>query len=436
MLFYEPIYLLIFLPITFFFFYFSKKIKINFKYLLICLSLFFYSWWNIYYLPLILITILLSFYIANLIKNKQNKSLYLFLGISFVLTFLLIFKYSDFIVSNLNILFHLEIPLLNFGFPLAISFYSFQIIAFLINVYDHEIKEINFIDYFLFIIFFPQLVAGPIMKYLDLVPQFNRSNLLFFNRNYFLVGLILIIIGLIKKIIFANYLGQFVDSGYNNLPDLNILHCWLISFSFTFQFYFDFTGYVDMAMGSALLLNIKLSKNFDSPFKAYSLINFWQRWHITLTSFLTNFVYMPLVRSIKQISFFKSMIVLFVVFFLAGLWHGPSWNFIIFGIIHGLGLIINQIKIYKFISCFITFNYVNFSFIFFRSNEIYEAIFLIKKMIGLNNINKLENNDYFEYFYNSISLEFIIIFILSIIICFFCKNSNYLVEKALNGNKQ
>ena len=411
--------------------------------MLICLSLFFYSWWNIYYFPLILITILLSYYIANLIKNRHNKSLYLFLGISSILTFLLIFKYSDFVIFNLNILFDLEIPLLNFGFPLAISFYSFQIIAFLINVHDNEIKDINFTDYFLFIIFFPQLVAGPIMKYLDLVPQFNRKNFLFFNKTYFILGLVLIIIGLIKKIVFANYLGQFVDNGYNNISDLNILHCWLLSFSFTFQFYFDFTGYVDMAMGSALLLNIKLSKNFDSPFKAYSLINFWQRWHITLTSFLTNFVYMPLVRSIKQISFLKSMIVLFIVFFLAGLWHGPSWNFIIFGIIHGLGLIINhifrsfdRIKLNKFVSCFITFNYVNFSFIFFRSNEIKDTFFLLKKMIGLNNFNKLETINYFEYFYNFLSIEFIIIFTSSIIVCFFCKNSNYLVEKILNGNKR
>jgi D-alanyl-lipoteichoic acid acyltransferase DltB (MBOAT superfamily) len=199
---------------------------------------------------------------------------------------------------------------------LALSFVTFHTIAFLINCYDDEIKKINFKDYFLFTIFFPPLIAGPIIMYNNIMDQFNSTKVNYFNNKFFNLGIMIFFIGFIKKVFFADILGIYVDDNLSNLHNLNSLTAWMISFAFTFQFYFDFTAYVDMATGSALLFNIILPQNFNSPFKATSLIDFWQRWHMTLTNFLTNFVYTAWILSLKRINFLKSMIILFIVFFL------------------------------------------------------------------------------------------------------------------------
>ena len=304
MLFYDFSYLFIFLPITIIFFYYSKFLKIDRKIILILLSIFFYSWWNIYYLPIILFSILMNFYFfKKIISNKDNSKRNLIIGIILNILLLVIFKYTDFIIQNINLLLSTNFSYLNIPFPLAISFFTFQSIAFLINVYDEDIINVNAKDFFLFIVFFPQLIAGPIVRYNFMTPQFNDENRAFFNKRNFIIGLTILSIGLIKKVYFADTLSQFVDFGHENINQLNLLSSWLISLCFTFQFYFDFSGYVDMATGSALMLNIILPQNFNSPLKATSVIDFWQRWHITLSNFLTNFIYYPLLRSLKQITF-------------------------------------------------------------------------------------------------------------------------------------
>ena len=437
MLFYDFSYLFIFLPITIILFFYSKFLKIDRKTILILLSVFFYSWWNIYYLPVILFSISMNYYFyKKIISNNYSSKKNLVFGIVLNILILITFKYADFIIQNINLLLSTNFNYLNLPFPLAISFFTFQSIAFLVNVYDKDIINVKIKDFFLFIIFFPQLIAGPIVKYNFMMPQFNSGDNTFFNKRNFIIGLIILSIGLIKKVYFADTLSQFVDIGHENVNELNLLSSWLISLCFTFQFYFDFSGYVDMATGSAMMMNIVLPQNFNSPLKATSVIDFWQRWHITLSNFLTNFIYYPLLRSLKKISFFNSIIITVCVFLIAGIWHGPSWNFILFGLFHGLGLSVNHIykkyfnfNISKYFFWFLTFNFVNISFILFRTDKIENIIFILKKMFDIK-----------YFFYDSllidrISLEFlndlnlIICFFLSIIVCIFFKNSYVLLKK-------
>jgi len=438
MLFFSQTYLFIFLPLILTFFYFSKFIKIDITYLLILFSLIFYSWWNIYYLPLIIFSIIINYNLSKgLIETNKNKKL-LFVSIVFNIFILIIFKYLDFIILNINSLFNTNIPEINLPFPLALSFVTFQVIAFLVNCYDKEIDYLKFKDFFLFIIFFPQLIAGPIVRYNYMHPQFKEKLNKVFNYSNFSLGFIILIIGLIKKTIFADGLSIYVDYGFENYKDLDFISSWILSFSFTFQLYFDFSGYIDMATGSALMLNILLPKNFNSPFKSLSIIDFWQRWHITLSNFLTNYIYIPWAKSINNINFLKSMFIITIVFLIAGIWHGPSWTFVLFGLIHGLGIVINHIfkrynlSLNNFFSWFLTFNYINFSFIFFRAENINQAFEILKSMFSLNMIIELEKT---LIFFKPSNLNFIIIFVLSFLICFLFKNSSYLIERYFDSQK-
>jgi D-alanyl-lipoteichoic acid acyltransferase DltB (MBOAT superfamily) len=219
-----------------------------------------------------------------------------------------------------------------------------------------------------------------------------------------------------------------VDSGFSNHQNLEFFGSWLTSLCFTFQIYFDFSGYIDMATGIALLFNIRLPLNFNSPYKATSIISFWQKWHITLANFLTNYIYFPWVKSLKKVNFLNIMIIIFFVFVIAGIWHGPSWLYVIFGTLHGLGLIVNHIyrklfeyRMNKYLACFLTFNYINLTFVFFRSENFDNSINIIKGMLGLNGF---EFTNYFEG-----KIYIVVILLMAIVISFCFKNTNYLIEK-------
>lgn len=426
MLFFSPLYIFIFLPLCIYlYFIFFKNIFYK-KLILLIFSVIFYSYWNINYLPLIIFSIVINFWISKILNYKNiNRKLILWLGIFFNITLLTLFKYSEFIIENLNQFFLLNLFYFEFEFPLAISFFTFQAIIFLINCYDQEIIKVKFLDYSLFIFYFPQLVAGPIVKYTEMIPQFTR--IIKFNLKTFNYGLMIFFIGFIKKIVLADSLGIYVDEGFKNILLLNFFSSWLLSFAFTFQFYFDFSGYVDMAIGASLMMHIYLPKNFNSPFKSRSIIDFWHRWHITLSNFLNNFVLIPLLRSFSQINHFNSMLSILFVFTLAGLWHGPSWNFLFFGIIHGVGLIINHsyrkfinLKVNKIFSIFLTFNFVNISFLMFRSETLDQFFLIFKKMFSFQ-ITSIDNFD----------LNYLLLISFSFIICFYFNNINNLIKKKL-----
>ena len=318
---------------------------------------------------------------------------------------------------------------MNLPFPLALSFITFQTIAYLVDCYDDEISNLNFKKYALFIIFFPQLIAGPIVKYNFMSTQFENMDNKKINNFNIMLGLIILAIGFVKKVLIANNLAIVVDNGYALNETLNFLDSWLVSLSFTFQLYFDFGGYIDMATGIALLFNIRIPQNFNSPYKASSIIDFWQRWHITLTSFLTSYIYFPILRSLKIVTFFKTMIVTIFVFFIAGIWHGPTWFYILFGLFHGLGVVINHCyikflnkKLNFYFSWFLTFNFVNISLVFFRSEETSHTINILKNMFGFNGFDISNYNEY--------NFSFYITFLIAVIVCFFFKNTNYLVEES------
>ena len=432
MLFHNLHFLLIFLPVVFFIYFFLKDIKLRFLTLVI-FGFIFYAAWNVKLSPLILGTIFINYFLSKKIIGCTNliiKKRFLISAIVFNVIYLGIFKYSDFLISNFNFITNSNINPLNLPFPLALSFVTFQTIAFICDSYEGNIKDLNLRKYSLFIIFFPQLVAGPIVRYNDMIHQFESEINSKVNYNNIIIGLIVLSIGIIKKVFIADNLSIFADQVFGSSENISFLESWLGTLSFTFQIYFDFSGYIDMATGIALLFNINLPLNFNSPYKATGIIDFWQRWHITLTRFLTTYIFTPLLRSFKKLNFMKSMLATLIVFLIAGLWHGPSWLFITFGAMHGLGLIINHIyrrfspfKLNRLVSQIITFVYINFSFVIFRSESTDDAQNIIIKMLGVDFFKGLSLPNIDLNYGSLVSLGF------SIIICFYLKNTNWLVQK-------
>ena len=387
-------FIFLFLPISFFIYFYLnyKRLTVASKGFLIFSSLFFYSWWNISYLPLILISMLFNFVIGNsLNKNtKVDKKLLLTIGIGFNLLFLGYFKYSDFFIENINLIFNSDIKLLYLVLPLAISFFTFQQIAYLVDSYKGETKEYDFLNYALFVTFFPQLIAGPIVHHKEMMPQFSKNRNKVINYRNIAMGLFIFSIGLFKKVIIADIFSRWATLGFDTATTLNLIEAWVTSLSYTFQLYFDFSGYTDMAIGIALLFNIKLPINFNSPYKATDIQDFWRRWHITLTRFLRDYIYIPLGGNRE--GSFRTYTNLFIVFLIGGLWHGAGWTFIFWGFLHGMASVIHKawkslgFRLHSWIAWFITFNFVNIAWIFFRAKEWGDAIKVLTSMFNIDNI--------------------------------------------------
>ncbi|HGZ70155.1 MAG TPA: MBOAT family protein [Nitratifractor sp.] len=300
MLFNSVIYIFLFLPFVFVvYFYLNKKhLTTAAKAFLVFASLFFYAWWNVVYLPIILVSLLFNYAVGRTLsenkKIKLSKKTLLTLGITANLLLLGYFKYADFFISNLSTLLDTKLSLLHLTLPLAISFFTFQQIAYLVDSYRGETKEYDFLNYALFVTFFPQLIAGPIVHHSEMMPQFAKLKNSIFNYSNIALGLFIFTIGLFKKVVIADTFAQLATIGFDQMGSLNFYEAWATSLSYTFQLYFDFSGYTDMAIGSALLFNIKLPTNFLSPYKATSIQDFWRRWHITLSRFLKDYIYIPL----------------------------------------------------------------------------------------------------------------------------------------------
>lgn len=385
------IFLFLFLPITFFtYFYLENKISHNIsKLFLISSSLFFYSWWNIIYLPIILISIIFNYKISKLImeiSSKKKKKQILIIGVSFNIFILGYFKYSDFFIENFNTLLNANTPLLHLALPLAISFFTFQQIAYLVDSYREETKDYSFIDYMLFVTFFPQLIAGPIVHHKEMIPQFTNIKNHLLNYENISKGIFIFSIGLFKKVIIADTFSTWATSGFDIAPTLNFFEAWSTSLSYTFQLYFDFSGYTDMAIGLALLFNIHLPVNFNSPYKARNIQDFWRRWHITLSRFLKEYIYIPLGGNRKGER--RIYINLILTFLIGGIWHGAGWTFIFWGLLHGIALSFHRlwsklsITLPLWLAWFVTFNFINISWIFFRAKEWEDALKVLKGMFG------------------------------------------------------
>ena len=322
-------------------------------------------------------------------KSFSKKSILIF-GIVANLSLLGYFKYADFFIENFNIVVQTNINLFNLLLPLAISFFTFQQIAYLVDSYRQETKEYDFLNYALFVTFFPQLIAGPIVHHSEMMPQFaNKWNAVKKYRNIAL-GLFIFSIGLFKKVVIADTFAVWATAGFDTATTLNLFEAWATSLSYTFQLYFDFSGYTDMAIGIALLFNIKLPINFNSPYKARNIQDFWRRWHITLSRFLRDYVYIPLGGN--KISSFRTYSNLLATFVIGGLWHGAGWTFVFWGFLHGMALVIHRawsnlgFKMWTWLAWLITFNFVNVAWVFFRAKEWDDAVRVLGAMFSLDNV--------------------------------------------------
>jgi alginate O-acetyltransferase complex protein AlgI len=430
MLFNSSEFLFAFLPITLVGFYLlgaaSRVLAIRW---LILASLVFYAWWRPVNVAIIAPSIIINFALAwtllrlNIGEGSPRASqAVLLLGILFNVAFLGYFKYTDFVSGAINDAFGTNLVLLHIILPLGISFITFQKIAFLIDVQAGRVKAFTFQDYCTFVLFFPQLVAGPIVHYREMMPQFQAASCRF-NKEDLAVGLTLLSFGLFKKVVLADNIATFVTPIYDHavaVGGTSLLPAWMAAVGFTLQLYFDFSGYSDMALGLARFFGIRLPQNFNSPLRASSVIDFWLRWHMTLTRFLTAYIYNPLVLWLTRrraerglpgfggrnttIGAFVELLMLptLLTMFVSGVWHGAGYGFIVWGLLHGVYLTINHAwrltapRVWRDRSSYtrvmnpagwvLTFVPVAITMVFFRSPTIASALDLVKGVVGLNGI--------------------------------------------------
>ena len=364
---------------------------------LVGLSLFFYSYWDIKYLPLLLLSIGFNYVISGYIiryrkeKQKKNAKTVFLLGIIFNAGLLGFFKYTDFFLENLNYL-GAQFPLLHIILPLGISFFTITQMVYLVDCYEGVAKERNFVHYALFVSFFPHLLAGPILYHRPMMKQFKDSSLRHVDWDNLGRGLSLFIIGLAKKVLIADSFVTVVAKGFAHPEQLTLVDSWTVAICYMMQLYFDFSGYSDMAVGIARMMNINIPINFDTPYRAYGIINFWQRWHMSLTTTITNYLYTPMVMACKKITFGKAMAATFASMFIAGIWHGAGWTYIIFGSLHGFGLVLNHtwkkyhLWMWKPLGYVLTLGLVLVAFVFFRAESVTDALQVLYAMVGGNGV--------------------------------------------------
>ena len=329
-------FILYFLPITVLFYFLANKVKPVFgKLVIILASVVFYSMGRVNMLLYLGISMLINYTSAKVIKKYKIESRFI-LALPIIVNagLLLYFKYLNFAITNINTLLGKEIRLKEIILPLGISFYTFQQIAYIVATERGELGDNNLIDYLTYILYFPKLVMGPIIDPVDFITQINQDSRKRVDITNITIGVKIFSLGLIKKALLADTFSKAVSWAYSNLDAATAMDCMLLILFYTFEIYFDFCGYSDMAVGVSSMFNIDLPMNFDSPYKAISIRDFWKRWHISLTKFLTKYVYIPLGGSRKGTAF--TYINTLIVFLVSGLWHGANWTFILWGLLHGL----------------------------------------------------------------------------------------------------
>lgn len=385
MLFPSFTFLLAFLPITLAGYYLlGAKTKKGAQTFLIGASLIFYSWFNPSYFLILAGSILGNYFISLLLWKYHSRVIFI-IGVILNLLLLGYYKYCDFFIANINSALSLSLPFLHIVLPLGISFFTFQQISFLHGVYTNSLKErYSFLTYALFVSFFPQLVAGPIVLPDEMMPQFDKEENRHPQAKNLAAGLFVFSLGLAKKILLADFFAEIADAGFGG-GILSFTDSWKTALAYTFQIYFDFSGYCDMAIGLGLLFNIRLPDNFSSPYLSASIGEFWRRWHITLGRFLKTYIYIPLGGSKK--GHFLTGINLMATFLISGLWHGASWLFVLWGGIHGAALVVNHfwskvfhLKMPISAAKILTFFFVAVSWVFFRAENMVQAKELFRGM--------------------------------------------------------
>ena len=399
MLFNSYIFVLLFLPLTILGYFLLNKISYEIgKIWLLGMSLWFYAYFNVNYLSIIVISICVNYAMNKLIiasAAKTIRKLWLTIALVANVGILFYFKYYDFFIENINVMFKTDFIMHHLILPLGISFFTFQQLSYIIDSYRGEVPDYAFLDYALFVSYFPQLIAGPIVMHSEMVPQFADASKKRINYENLSKGIMAFSIGLAKKVLLADTFGRVVNWGYNNVEALDTTNALLIMLFYTFQIYLDFSGYCDMATGIGLMFNISLPMNFNSPYRALTIVDFWKRWHMTLTRFFMKYVYITLGGN--RAGKIRTYLNILIVFLVSGLWHGANWTFVLWGTIHGIFSLITRLfnkvfdSIHPAINWLITFGFVNLTWIYFRADSIDQANKIIQSVFDLKfgGINEL-----------------------------------------------
>ena len=432
MVFSSIVFLYIFLPIMLLiYFIVPNKFK---NAVMIVASLIFFAWGEIRYIFIMLLLAIMDYICGKKInqyfENKNKKKIYLFIDIGVNLLILFFFKYADFIISNINNITNLNIPLLNIPLPIGVSFNTFQSLSYIIDVYRGTVKcEKSFYNYLAYTTLFPQIIAGPIVRYETVDEELENKNISIDN---FTTGMKRFIIGLGKKVLIANNIGELwhiIEIGeYTNLT---FVLSWFGIIAFALQIYFDFSGYSDMAIGLAKIFGMDFDENFNYPYISKSITEFWRRWHITLSSWFKDYIYIPLGGNKKGL--LKQIRNILIVWFLTGAWHGASWNFILWGLYFGVILILEKIfilkileKAGKFISHIYAIILILIGWVIFAFEDLKQIAIYFKSMF---NINNFINNETLYYLRNYGAITIIGIICSTVIV-------KKLLEKADNSNKK
>lgn len=393
MLFNSYIFIFFFLPVCiigYFLLNKTKKFKLGHAFLL-CMSLWFYGYYNPSYLAIILVSIAINYAMYLWIKRSKAKKPVLILAIALNLAIFIYFKYMDFFIANINAIAKTDIAFLNIALPLGISFFTFQQLSFVIDSYRGEVPDYDILTYACYVTFFPQLIAGPIVTHDELIPQFYDEKKKHVNWDNMAKGLYMFAMGLAKKVLLADVFGIAVNWGFSDVANLKATNAILVVLGYCFQIYFDFSGYCDMATGIACMLNFDLPQNFNSPYKALTINDFWNRWHMTLSRFFVRYVYIPLGGNRRGNA--RTYFNLFMVFLLSGFWHGAAWTYVVWSLLNGLFCIITRMfksffdKMHPALSWLITFGYFNLTLVFFRAETIADAIEFIKQILYVDFTN-------------------------------------------------
>jgi D-alanyl-lipoteichoic acid acyltransferase DltB (MBOAT superfamily) len=394
MLFNSYEFIFLFLPVTFagYFFIHHKGWHQGAFLWLLGASCFFYAYWNPVYLLLFASSVLANYFFGQLLASQKWHKLPLLVGgITANLLALAYFKYADFFILNVNTVTGSSYDFLHLLLPLGISFFTFNQIAYLVDIYHKQAPRGSLTLYGLFVSFFPHLIAGPIVHHKEMMPQFALPDSWKINYRNVCLGLLIFIAGLFKKVVIADSLAPWANAGFDATHTLTFFEAWISTLAYTFQIYYDFSGYSAMAIGLGLLFNIQFPQNFNAPYKALNIQDFWRRWHMTLSRFLREYVYIPLGGN--RFGSFRTFFNGFLVFAVAGLWHGASWTFVVWGVLHGLAVGFFGlwkkigIPLPKAVSWTLTFLFVVVTWIFFRSPSLEKSLSMVRSLLGLEGVS-------------------------------------------------
>lgn len=431
MLFNSYIFIFVFFPIVLILYYtlnHFKKYELS-KAMLLIASLYFYAYFEWSYLWIMLLSIIVNFAFSkwfeqlNLEQKYSLRKVLFFVAIAFNLGIIGYFKYYNFFLENVNALLGTNIPLPHILLPLGISFFTFHQLSFVIDCYQCKAPSYHLLDYALFVSYFPQLIAGPIVTHEELVPQIESKNNKRFNFEFFSKGIFAFAFGMAKKVLIADTFGNAVNWGFSHIPSLSSSDALLTMLAYTFQIYFDFSGYCDMATGIGLMMNIELPQNFNSPYRSLSITEFWKRWHMTLTRFFTHYIYIPLGGNRKGAA--RTYLNILIVYLCSGIWHGANWTFILWGVMHGIACVLDRItkrhteKWHPVIRWLLTFTFINFTWIFFRADNIESAMQMINRIFS-GSFNPIQSGLYSAFYTDSATT----------ILSWFLPNQYYYVHSA------